>query len=90
LKRIVDLWELDNVEIIAAAPERKNIQSYRKDAESAILETIVRRPCTLDDLAKIIGLHINEINKYLDVLEAESKIEAVRQERGIFYQIKHK
>jgi hypothetical protein len=35
-------------------------------------------------------LHINEINKYLDVLEAESKIEAVRQERGIFYQIKHK
>ena len=32
-------------------------------------------------------MHINEINKYLDVLEAENKIETVRQERGIFYQL---
>ncbi len=90
LKKIVDYWKLDNVEIIAAAPERKNIQSYRKDAETAILGTISRRPCTVDDLVKILGLHINEINKYLDVLEAEGKIEPVRQERGVFYQIKHK
>ena len=90
LKKIVDYWKLDNVEIIAAAPERKNIQSYRKDAETAILGTITRRPCTIDDLVKILGLHINEINKYLDVLEAEGKIEPVRQERGVFYQIKYK
>ena len=90
LKKIVDYWKLDNVEIIAAAPERKNIQSYRKDAETAILGTITRRPCTIDDLVKILGLHINEINKYLDVLEAEGKIEPIRQERGVFYKIKHK
>jgi wyosine [tRNA(Phe)-imidazoG37] synthetase (radical SAM superfamily) len=90
LKKIVDYWNLDNVEIIAAALERKNIQSYRKDAETAILGTITRRPCTVDDLVKILGLHINEINKYLDVLEAEGKIEAVRQDRGVFYQVKHK
>jgi wyosine [tRNA(Phe)-imidazoG37] synthetase (radical SAM superfamily) len=90
LKKIVDYWKLDNVEIIAAAPERKNIQSYRKDAETAILGTISRRPCTVDDLVKILGLHINEINKYLDVLEAEDIIETIRQERGVFYQVKHK
>ncbi|MCB2208681.1 MAG: radical SAM protein [Bacteroidetes bacterium] len=88
LEKIIDYWQIDNVEIIAAAPERKNIQSYRKDAETAILGTIIRRPCTLDDLAKILGLHINEINKYLDVLEAEGKIEHTHQERGVFYQIK--
>ncbi len=88
LKKVVAYWGLDNVEIIAAAPERKNIQSYRKDAETAILGTISRRPCTVEDLTKILGLHMNEINKYLDVLEAESKIESVRQERGVFYQIK--
>jgi len=90
LEKIVDYWKLDNVEIIAAAPERKNIQSYRKDAETAILGTISRRPCTLDDIVKILGLHINEINKYLDVLESEGKIEPIRQERGVFYQIRHK
>jgi len=87
LQEIVDFWGLDNVEIIAAAPERRNIKSYRKDTESAILETISRRPCTVDDLVKILGLHINEINKYLDVLESESKIKSVRQERGLFYQL---
>lgn len=90
LQKVVNFWKLDNVEIIAASPERKKIQSYRKDTETAIIETIARRPCTLDDLTKILGLHINEINKYLDVLEADKKIETVRQERGVFYQKKDK
>ena len=90
LQQIADYWNLDNVEIIAAAPERKDIKSYREDIETAILETIFRRPCTLNDLAKILGLHINEVNKYLDVLEADNKIKSVRQERGLFYQIKQK
>ncbi len=90
LQKIIDFWKLDNVEIISAPLERKDIQSYRKDAETAIIETIARRPCTLDDLSKILGLHINEINKYLDVLEAENKIEVVKLKRGIFYQIMNK
>lgn len=88
LQEIVNFWELDNIEIIASAPERKDIKSYRSDMESAILETIFRRPCTPNDLAKILGTHINEVNKYLDVLEADDKIESVHQERGLFYQIK--
>lgn len=88
LQRVVEYWELDNVEIIAAAPERKTMQAYRSDTETAIVETIARRPCTLDDLTKILGKHVNEVNKYLDVLEAEGKIETVEQERGVFYQVK--
>ncbi len=90
LERIQEFWRMDNIEIIAAFPQRKNIRSYREDTETAIMETLLRRPCTLDDLSTILGLHINEINKYLDVLEAEDKIETVRQERGVFYQKKHK
>jgi len=85
LERIIDYWQLDNAEIIAKAPERKKMASYRKDVESAILGTIARRPCTADDLAQIMGTHINEINKYLTTLENEGKIRNVRQERGIFY-----
>ncbi len=88
LQRVVDYWQLSNVIIIAAAPERKKVQSYREDTETAILETIVRRPCTLEDLTKILGLHLSEINKYLDVLEADKKIETVREERGVFYRMK--
>ena len=88
LHRVVDLLALDRVEIIAAALKRKNLPAYRSDAENAILETIARRPCTLIDLTQILGLHVNEINKYLDVLEAAGKIETVEQKRGVFYQRK--
>ena len=87
LQDIVNFWNLDKVKIIAAAPNRKKIISYRADTESAILETIKRRPCTLEDLHKILGLHRNEINKYLDVLENEGKISSIRENRGLFYKI---
>jgi len=90
LQKIVDFLKPLQVEIIAASVQRKNIASYRDDIESTILETIFRRPCTLADLNKILGIHINELNKYLDVLEADHKVEAIRQDRGIFYQIKNK
>jgi wyosine [tRNA(Phe)-imidazoG37] synthetase (radical SAM superfamily) len=89
LKDIIDYWKLDHVEIIASVPKRKDIKSYRKDIESAILETIARRPCIVDDLVKILGIHSAEINKYLGVLENENKIEPIRQKRGIFYRIKN-
>ena len=86
LNSIVEFWQLKNVEIIAKAPERKNLAAYRTDMESAILGTIARRPCIADDLAQILGTHVNEINKYLETLESENKIAHVRRERGVFYQ----
>ena len=87
LERVLDFWQLENVSVIADVPERKDLLAYRKDTESAILGTIARRPCTLKDLSKILGLKINEVNKYLDVLEADGKIKVVRQKRGFFYQL---
>ncbi|MBI9063968.1 MAG: radical SAM protein [Marinilabiliaceae bacterium] len=87
LQRIIELWRLDNVEVIGTMPERKDIKSYRKNIENAIVETITRRPCTLDDLNKILGIHNNEINKYLGVLVGEGIIKTIRAERGLFYQV---
>ena len=71
--------------IISAPANRKKINAYRKDTENAILETINRRPCTAIDLTEILGLHLNEVNKYLDVLEAEDKLKIKREQRGLFY-----
>jgi len=88
LQEISDLLGLRQVEIIAPPEERNQVKSYRTDVESAILETIARRPCTLTDLVQILGLHINEINKYLGVLEESGKVESVEQKRGTFYQIR--
>jgi len=88
LERVKDYWQLCNVEIIASAAVRKKQQAYRKDMENAILGTIDRRPCTADDLARILGTHVNEINKYLTILEKNQNIEHIRQKRGVFYQLK--
>ncbi len=88
LENIIQLWSIPNVEIIASSVKRKDNIAFRKDIQNAIMETISRRPCTLEDLENILGLHVNEINKYLDVLDKENKLETYRQDRGIFYQIK--
>jgi wyosine [tRNA(Phe)-imidazoG37] synthetase (radical SAM superfamily) len=87
LQRIAQYLDPGAAEIIASAPMRKHLSAYRQDMETAIMETIARRPCTLDDLSTILGLHVSEINKYLDVMTADNKIIAVHQNRGIFYQI---
>lgn len=90
LYKVSDYMGFDNVVIISSSQDRRDVKSFRSDVETAILETISRRPCTLDDLAMILGSHVNEINKYLDVLEMEGKIERIEQERGFFYQFKEK
>jgi wyosine [tRNA(Phe)-imidazoG37] synthetase (radical SAM superfamily) len=87
LEDIIDCWDMDNVEIIART-SRRSIASYREDIESAIVQTLARRPLTLADLSEMLGLHSNEINKYLDVLEESQRIEPVIQNRGIFYRLK--
>ncbi len=90
LQEIINYWNLPNVEIIASVQDRTSIGSYSGDIETAILETIARRPCTLDDLHRFLGIHVNEINKYLGTLEAANKIVTVNIERGVFYELKHK
>jgi wyosine [tRNA(Phe)-imidazoG37] synthetase (radical SAM superfamily) len=87
LQEIAAFFGGDHVEIVAPPEERNQVKSYRSDVENAILETIARRPCTLADLEQILGLHINEINKYLAVLEDAGKVASIEQERGTFYQV---
>jgi len=90
LQGIIEYWNLSNVEIIASVSERTSIESYVGDIEAAILETIARRPCTLEDLHKFLGIHINEINKYLGTLEGKNVIQTISLKRGVFYELKNK
>ncbi len=74
-----------STEIIAKFPERKASVAYHEDIEAAILDLIKRRPCTLEDLSVTLGLHINEVNKYLDGLIKADQIYIRQMERGLFY-----
>ena len=73
------------VEIIAKFQSRNKIMSYHKNVEQQIIETIKRRPCTDKDLSEMLGLHINEINKYLSELLHEGSVTTQQQERGTFF-----
>ena len=73
------------VEIIAKFQSRNKIRSYHKNVEQQIIETIRRRPCTDKDLSEMLGIHINEINKYLSELLHEGSVTTQQQERGTFF-----
>lgn len=88
LQKIINFWGLDNVEIISVSQKKKHINSHSADKEASIIESIARRPCTLDDLSIMLNLHSNEIKKYLVALEKENKIERSNQNRGMFYKLK--
>ena len=90
LQTVADNWKIPNVEIIASASKRTTLDSFNTDIEATILNTIARRPCTLEDLHQILGIHINEINKYLGTLELNSKIKSVELDRGVFYELSDK
>jgi wyosine [tRNA(Phe)-imidazoG37] synthetase (radical SAM superfamily) len=78
--------ELDwQTEIIARFPDRKTSNAYHENIETAILEMIKRRPCTLEDLSQMSGLHANEVNKYLEVLLKTNQVHVRKMERGWFY-----
>ncbi len=90
LQKVIDLWDIPNVEIIASAAQRMDLDSYNTDIEGTILTTIARRPCTLEDLHQVLGIHINEINKYLGTLEMNNKIKTTTLKRGVFYELNDK
>ena len=90
LKKIKEFFEPLPIEIIAKAETRKQIQSFNKNIEEQILETIKRRPCTDKDLTEILDVHLNELNKYLSELIDSKKIESEHLDRGLFFKIKKK
>ena len=85
---LIRKWDLPGLEVIASVACRRKKSSFRQDTEQAVLETIGRRPCTVEDLSEMLNLHVNEVNKYLSTLENSERIETISLERGIFYRIK--
>jgi wyosine [tRNA(Phe)-imidazoG37] synthetase (radical SAM superfamily) len=53
--------------------------------QNTIFSMLQRRPCTMEDIADIFGLHINEVSKYLGILMQRDRIRAERKNRTIYY-----
>jgi wyosine [tRNA(Phe)-imidazoG37] synthetase (radical SAM superfamily) len=76
LERIKEKWQdlPMPVEIIKRIRKREEIASFNRNLENNMLNTIKRRPLTIDDLVTLTGKKRLELFKYLDVLEKEKKI----------------
>lgn len=85
MERIAASLGFPGIEIVEGLASRSDIASFSQDVSESILGTIRRRPCTIDDLSNILGLHPNEVRKYIDPLLAEGSITEERESRGIFY-----
>ena len=85
MERIAGVLAFPGIEVVGGLPSRSDIPSFSQDVRESILGTIKRRPCTIDDLSRILGLHPNEVRKYIDPLLAEGLITEERETRGIFY-----
>ncbi|MCF8009824.1 MAG: radical SAM protein [Clostridiales bacterium] len=79
---------LEHVEVITDFNSRKKVASFSEDMQQEIMTTVKRRPCTVKDLADILNSTVAEINKYLQVLLEENKIECEQQNRGNFFKAK--
>jgi len=76
------------VELIADF-KRETSKVYRIDLEQAIIELLKRRPARKEEMAVSLGVHPNEIVKYLQILEKKKIIRRTQTEEkcGVYFVI---
>ena len=61
--------------------KQRDFSARRED----VLILLQRRPCSIGDIAAGLGLHRNEVVKYVEELSSEGKIEAKPQNQHLYY-----
>jgi wyosine [tRNA(Phe)-imidazoG37] synthetase (radical SAM superfamily) len=74
-------------EVIAAFSKQNAGQSHYT-SRSDVLETLKRRPCTIEGLSKSLDVNASVISKIISSLSEEKLIIAEQREEGIFYKFK--
>lgn len=87
LERVRKALGPEGVEIIARTPEIKNSTGARQDGnlETAVLETIHRRPSTVSDLSEMLGAGPDHIRAILEEHLSRGTVTSRKQARGVFY-----
>jgi wyosine [tRNA(Phe)-imidazoG37] synthetase (radical SAM superfamily) len=71
---------------VAAGFQDVHMRHKFKATRDQVLNLLARRPCTLDDMANGLSLHVNEATKHVDALLAEGQIVVQRQGSKVYYQ----
>ena len=62
--------------------EKHEFAAHRED----VLTLLKRRPCTIDDIAAGLGLHKNEVVKFIEELSSQGKIKVRLQNQRRYYE----
>jgi len=74
----------EKAEVIANYSEVHKQQDFSARRED-VLTLLQRRPCSVEDIAAGLGLHRNEVVKYIEELSSEGKIESKPQNQQLYY-----
>ena len=84
IKKYFESFGVLGVEIIKKYKSRDQIEKYSPEGEKLILNMLSKRPYALEELCEMVGEKKEELYKYLEILEKESKIEFVYMEGSFF------
>ncbi len=87
-KLLHDLTEYFTPKAEVIAEFSSDTSSRIKATETDILMTLDRRPCTMDQLCAVFGLHRNEAAKYIGKLLRTDRIMERRQGSEIYYDVR--
>ena len=62
-------------------------QSEFAAGREGVLELLRRRPCSIEDIADGLGMHRNEVVKYVEELSAEKMIEYISTADKLYYKV---
>jgi wyosine [tRNA(Phe)-imidazoG37] synthetase (radical SAM superfamily) len=74
------------VEIITGRTDSTELGEFKGQKED-ILAMLKRRPCTVEGVARGLGMHINEVVKLIESLSARGEISGETINSKVFYQI---
>jgi len=74
----------EHSEVIADYKDVHKKQEFVSQRED-VLTLLKRRPCSVEDIAAGLGLHRNEVLKYIEELSSEGKIEVKSGQTQLYY-----
>ena len=72
---------------IIATFNRETNKAYREEIEDSLIELLKIRACTIDEMVESMGIHRDELLKYLELFQEDSRLQKIQFEGKIYYKI---
>jgi len=72
---------------IIANFDRETNKAYREKIEDSLIELLKIRACTIDEMVESLGIHRDELLKYLELLQEDKRLQKIQFEGKFYYKI---